>query len=63
MVNMRLARPSTAQRQTLGNGADAVLLRASPAVQACRRLGQPDDYLYRPYSVGGMREYDTEHTA
>jgi uncharacterized protein (DUF2236 family) len=25
---------------------DRVLLRSSPAVQACRRLGLPDDYLY-----------------
>jgi uncharacterized protein (DUF2236 family) len=26
---------------------DRVLLRSGPAVQACRRLGLPDDYLYR----------------
>lgn len=26
---------------------DRILLRSSPAVQACRRLGLPDDYLYR----------------
>ena len=25
---------------------DRILLRSSPAVQACRRLGLPDDYLY-----------------
>ncbi|MFN7024615.1 MAG: oxygenase MpaB family protein [Pseudorhizobium sp.] len=27
-------------------GADRLLLRSSPPVQACRRLGLPDDYLY-----------------
>lgn len=27
--------------------ADRLLIRSSPAVQACRRLGLPDDYLYR----------------
>jgi uncharacterized protein (DUF2236 family) len=26
---------------------DRILLRSSPAVQSCRRLGLPDDYLYR----------------
>ncbi len=31
----------------LGWLADCILLRSSPAVQACRRLGLPDDYLYR----------------
>jgi uncharacterized protein (DUF2236 family) len=30
-----------------GQLVDRVLLRSSPAVQACRRLGLPDDYLYR----------------
>ncbi|MGZ3259713.1 MAG: oxygenase MpaB family protein [Croceibacterium sp.] len=29
-----------------GRLSDHVLLRSSPAVQACRRLGLPDDYLY-----------------
>ena len=29
-------------------GADKLLLRSSPPVQACRRLGLPDDFLYRP---------------
>jgi uncharacterized protein (DUF2236 family) len=29
-----------------GAAADRLLLRCSPAVQACRRLGLPDDYLY-----------------
>jgi uncharacterized protein (DUF2236 family) len=27
--------------------ADRLILRSSPAVQSCRRLGLPDDYLYR----------------
>lgn len=31
-----------------GTAADRVVLRHSPAVQACRRLGLPDEYLYRP---------------
>jgi uncharacterized protein (DUF2236 family) len=31
----------------LARALDRVLLRSSPAVQACRRLGLPDDYLYR----------------
>jgi uncharacterized protein (DUF2236 family) len=30
-----------------GAAADRILLRSSPAVQACRRMGLPDDYLYR----------------
>ncbi|WP_019143399.1 oxygenase MpaB family protein [Noviherbaspirillum massiliense] len=29
-----------------GAWADRILLRSAPAVQACRRLGLPDDYLY-----------------
>ena len=39
------------QRSLLcGTGAavDRLMLRTSPAVQACRRLGLPDDYLYGP---------------
>jgi uncharacterized protein (DUF2236 family) len=31
----------------LGKMADRVMLESSPAVQACRRLGLPADYLYR----------------
>jgi len=30
-----------------GKGADRVVLKASPAVHACQRLGLPDSYLYR----------------
>lgn len=30
-----------------GSLSDRILLRSSPAVQACRRLGLPDDYLHR----------------
>jgi uncharacterized protein (DUF2236 family) len=33
--------------------ADRLLLRTSPAVQACRRLGLPQDWLYRPRPVHG----------
>lgn len=31
----------------LGALSDRILLTSSPAVQACRRMGLPDDYLYR----------------
>ncbi len=31
----------------MAKGADRLVLPGSPAVQACRRLGLPDDYLYR----------------
>jgi uncharacterized protein (DUF2236 family) len=31
-----------------GAGADRLMLRSSPAIQSCRRLGLPDDYLYGP---------------
>jgi hypothetical protein len=30
-----------------GSLSDRILLRSSPAVQSCRRLGLPDDTLYR----------------
>ena len=33
--------------ERLARRGDRYLLRSSPAVQACRRLGLPDDYLYR----------------
>jgi uncharacterized protein (DUF2236 family) len=32
----------------LGRRADRLVLRSGPAVQACLRLGLPEDYLYRP---------------
>ena len=31
----------------MGRRADRLILRSSPPVQACRRLGLPEDYLYR----------------
>jgi len=37
------------QRQLVratGRAADRLVLRSNPAVQACRRLGLPDDLLY-----------------
>ena len=34
--------------------ADRLLLRSSPAVQSCRRLGLPDDWLYRPRQIHGL---------
>nr|CAD6410368.1 hypothetical protein REQ54_00733 [Rhizobium sp. Q54] len=43
-------RLSTHERIVVGlaaKAADKLLLRSSPPVQACRRLGLPDDYLYR----------------
>jgi uncharacterized protein (DUF2236 family) len=33
-----------------GAAADRILVRSGPAVQACRRLGLPEDYLYTPRS-------------
>jgi len=30
-----------------GQAAERLLLSSSPAVQSCRRLGLPDDFLYR----------------
>ncbi|MBB5519944.1 oxygenase MpaB family protein [Amphiplicatus metriothermophilus] len=32
----------------MGRRADRIVLRSAPAAQACRRLGLPEDYLYRP---------------
>ena len=34
--------------KAMGAAADRLLLRHSPAVQSCLRLGLPEDYLYRP---------------
>lgn len=33
----------------MGGGADRLVLRDSPAVQSCLRLGLPADHLYRPF--------------
>jgi uncharacterized protein (DUF2236 family) len=33
--------------KAIAGAADRLMLRSSPAVQSCRRLGLPDDYLYR----------------
>ena len=33
--------------RSAGHATDQIVVRPSPAVQACRRLGLPDDYLYR----------------
>ena len=38
----------------IGETADRLLLRSSPAVQSCRRLGLPDDFLYAPHQVQGF---------
>jgi uncharacterized protein (DUF2236 family) len=35
----------------LGIFADRILVRSAPAVQACRRMGLADDYLYRRASA------------
>jgi uncharacterized protein (DUF2236 family) len=42
----RLARWEHTLVRSLGRLAERVLLRQSPAVQACQRLGLPDDHLY-----------------
>lgn len=42
------------QRRAVGRSAaaaDRILLRSSPAVQSCRRLGLPEDYLYTKLAV------------
>jgi uncharacterized protein (DUF2236 family) len=38
-----------------GAAADRLILRSCPPVLACRRLGLPDDYLYRQPGMAGMR--------
>ena len=38
-----------------GRAADRLVLRTHPAVQACRRLGLPDDFLYATRRGGGAR--------
>jgi uncharacterized protein (DUF2236 family) len=43
-----LSRLQMALVKSTGALSDRILLRSSPAVQSCRRLGLPDDYLYRP---------------
>lgn len=43
----RLARWERALVRVAAEAADRLVLKTSPAVQACRRLGLPDDYLYR----------------
>ncbi len=37
--------------KTMAAAADRLLLRSSPAVQSCLRLGLPEDYLYRGRSI------------
>jgi uncharacterized protein (DUF2236 family) len=43
-----IGRGEVALVRQFGRLADRVLIRSSPAVQACVRLGLPEDYLYRP---------------
>jgi uncharacterized protein (DUF2236 family) len=38
-----------------GKLVDAIVLRSSPAVQACRRLGLPPDYLYGPKAANSYK--------
>jgi uncharacterized protein (DUF2236 family) len=38
-----------------GDAADRLILRTCPPVLACRRLGLPDDYLYRQPAIDGVR--------
>jgi uncharacterized protein (DUF2236 family) len=35
--------------RTLALASDHLILRSSPAIQSCRRLGLPETYLYRPW--------------
>jgi uncharacterized protein (DUF2236 family) len=35
--------------RALALASDRLILRSSPAIQSCRRLGLPDSYLYRPW--------------
>lgn len=35
--------------RALALASDRLILRSSPAIQSCRRLGLPDTYLYRPW--------------
>ena len=45
-VDQRLAAWQRQLVRATGRAADRVVLRSNPAVQACRRLGLPDDFLY-----------------
>ncbi len=47
-LGARHGMPAWQQRmvQRIGSATDRLMLSSSPAVQACRRLGLPDDYLY-----------------
>jgi uncharacterized protein (DUF2236 family) len=49
-IGLGHARPLTPWQRALvcatGRAADRLVLRSNPAVQACRRLGLPEDYLY-----------------
>jgi uncharacterized protein (DUF2236 family) len=38
--------------RALALAGDRLMLRSSPAVQSCRRLGLPESYLYRPWQTG-----------
>ncbi|HEX5935603.1 MAG TPA: oxygenase MpaB family protein, partial [Pseudorhizobium sp.] len=46
-ADYRLSTPERMAVTFAAKTADRLLLRSSPPVQACRRLGLPDDYLYR----------------
>ncbi|MBB5687080.1 oxygenase MpaB family protein [Sphingobium boeckii] len=35
--------------RAVARSSERLMLRESPAIQSCRRLGLPDDYLYRPH--------------
>jgi uncharacterized protein (DUF2236 family) len=43
-----MGRGEVALVSQIGKLADKILIRSSPAVQACVRLGLPEDYLYQP---------------
>jgi uncharacterized protein (DUF2236 family) len=51
-----MGRGEVALVSQIGKLADKVLIRSSPAVQACVRLGLPEDYLYQPAVMEPGRE-------
>jgi uncharacterized protein (DUF2236 family) len=44
----------------VGAVADRILLRSSPSVQACLRMGFPEDYLLRPWSPNADSLYEDQ---
>jgi uncharacterized protein (DUF2236 family) len=53
-----MGRAEVALVSQIGKFADRILIKSSPAVQSCVRLGLPEDYLYQPVVMerGGSRQ-------